>query len=553
MTGNELILADLIALRAEEKPDLDVLTFVSVEADGALRGEVRTYRDLWRTGNRIAAALAAESCIDGATFAIMMRNHPAFVEAMVGASIAGAVFVPIDPRTRDDKLAFMLRHAGCQGVIVGDYALDALLAVRKQLPDLKWIWVQETGQLQDLPTGAARLSDIIAAERPDIARRVVDPDQVQQLLFTSGTTGDPKAIVSSYRRMGEAGRLSAVFGLRPSDRPYTGLSLTHANAQLITLAGALHGGLRAVISERFTKSRLLDIARAYGCTSFTVLGGMTTAIYAEPRKPDDADTPLRQVISAGMPAGIWRDFEKRFGLEVMEMYGTAEGGLCINPPGVGPVGSVGRAPPGTSVAILDEDGRPCAPGVAGEICFRSSDGAAPRVDYFRNADASCAKVAGGWLHSGDIGHLDDDGWLFFHYRKGGAIRRNGEFIDPSRVEIVLAQHAEIADAFAYGAPAASGAPGEKDVVAAVVPVDPKHFNAAAVLDWCRARLEPNSVPVALQIVDQIPKTASEKPQERFLLADLEAGRGRIVWTSGASAAPAGAQTQAGLRQQGVVR
>lgn len=530
MSRNELMLADLIALRAEQQPDFDVLTFVRVAPDGRLADEVRTYGDLWRHGNRIAAALASRGCVDGASFAIMMRNHPAFVEAMVGASIAGAVFVPIDPRAADDRLAFMLRHTACQGVVVGDYALDALLAVRERLPALKWIWVLQTGEPRALPSGVEPLAKVMASSRPDIACRVSDPDQVQQLLFTSGTTGDPKAIVSPFRRMGDAGRMAGVFGLGPQDRPYTGLSLTHANAQMITVAGALHGGLRAVVSDRFTKSRLLDIARAYGCTVFTVLGGMTTALFAEPHRPDDADTPLRLVISAGMPAAIWRQFEQRFGVQVYEFYGAAEGGLCVNPPGMGPVGSVGRTPPGMVLAILDEQGRECAAGETGEICFRGADAGPMRVDYLNNDDASRDKVAGGWLHMGDIGHVDENGWLFFHYRKGGAIRRNGEFIDPARVETVLAEHPQIADVFVYGVAAASGAPGEKDVVAAVVPVDDQAFDPASVLDWCGANLEANSLPVALQVVAQIAKTASEKPQERFLAVDLVAGSGRIVWT-----------------------
>jgi crotonobetaine/carnitine-CoA ligase len=525
---NELILANLIASRAQARPDLDVLTFVSIGPDGRLRDEVRTYSDLWRNGGRIAAALAAEGVVDGAAFAIMMRNHPAFVDAMVGASVAGAVFVPVDPRTQGDTLAFMLRHAECRGVIVGDYALDAVLAVRDQVPSLQWIWVLWTGAPRALPPCVAALAEVMAAGRPDIARRVSDPAATQQLLFTSGTTGNPKAIVSPFRRMGEAGRLGPMLGLTPADRPYTGLSLTHANAQMMTLAPALNAGLRAVVSDRFTKSRLLEIARAYGCTVFNVLGGMSTAIYAEPPQPDDADTPLRMVISAGMPAVLWRPFETRFGVRVHEFYGAAEGGLCSNPPGAGPIGSVGRPPPNMVLKIFDETGRECAPGEAGEICFQLAGGAPISVDYLKNPEASRDKVADGWLRMGDIGHLDADGWLFFHHRKGDAIRRNGEFIDPGRVEKALAEDPQVADVFVYGVPASSGSPGERDLVAAIVPQNPETFDAAAIFRHCRAHLPPNSVPGVLQVVTQIAKTASEKPQARFLAADLRAGVGRLA-------------------------
>jgi crotonobetaine/carnitine-CoA ligase len=132
---------------------------------------------------------------------------------------------------------------------------------------------------------------------------------------------------------------------------------------------------------------------------------------------------------------------------------------------------------------------------------------------------------------GDIGCVDAEGWLFFHHRKGGAIRRNGEFITPAVIEMLLAEHPQVQDVFVYGCPAASGAPGEKDVVAAVVPVDRDSFDPAAIFRHCRAGLEPNSVPVVLQVVKSIPKTASEKSQERFLLEDLMAGVGQLARAS----------------------
>ena len=141
-----------------------------------------------------------------------------------------------------------------------------------------------------------------------------------------------------------------------------------------------------------------------------------------------------------------------------------------------------------------------------------------KVEYFKNAEASKKKTAGGWLRSGDMCHRDEDGWFFFDYRKGGAIRHNGDFVNPGFVERVIAEHRQVNDVFVYGVPAASGAPGEKDVVAAVVATNPDSFDPASVFVMCAERLEANFVPSYVQLVDEIPKTASEKPQERFLLA-----------------------------------
>lgn len=514
--GNIAILAHLVDARRRSHPGLDVLSFVDVAPDGRYLTETRTYEELWANGQRVAAALAGEGLAAGDAFAIVLQNHPEFVDAMVGSSIAGTVFVPIDPRTRGKKLAFMLSFAGCRGVVVGDYALPQVLEVLADCPSLEWVWV--VGRADAAPGLRLRaFAEVLTGAVTERPVAVSDPDTPMQMLYTSGTTGDPKAILSPYSRFATVASLGALMGLREGDRPYTGLSLTHANAQLITLGTALNMGLRAVFSRRFTKSRLWDITRRYGCTMFNLLGGMTTAIYSEPERADDADNPVRYVLSAGMPGVLWNDFARRFGVEIFEFYGAAEGGLTLNPPGAGPIGSIGKPPPTLEGRIVDEQDRPCAARTPGEIIFRNADGSSPQVAYFKNPGASAEKTAGGWLRMGDIGYQDEAGWYYFLYRKGGGIRHNGDFVNPGFVEKELAEHPLIDDVFVYGVTASNGVAGEKDVVAAVVPVKGAAFDAQAVFDWCRTRLESNFVPTYLQVVPEIPKTASEKPQERFLL------------------------------------
>jgi crotonobetaine/carnitine-CoA ligase len=260
---------------------------------------------------------------------------------------------------------------------------------------------------------------------------------------------------------------------------------------------------------------------------FNLLGGMTTAIYAEPRRSDDRDNPVRLVLSAGMPAAIWEDFASRFDVKISEFYGAAEGGLTFNVANAGPIGSCGKAPPNLELAILDEAGERCAPGESGEICFRNADGSAPVVRYLKNPEASALKTAGGWLHMGDIGHLDANGWLHFDYRMGGGIRRNGDFINTAFIEKAIAEIDAVADVYVYGVPMAGMAPGEKEVVAAVVAADPARFDPRVVFETCRAKLDGNSVPRFVQVVDEIPKTASEKPQERFLLQAFDVAAANV--------------------------
>jgi len=518
-----LILGDLIRIRSEEKPDLDVLTFEHLSLDdGRTPDEVRTYADLATRANRIAAALVVRGLGRGDRFGLMMRNHPEYVETMAAASITATVFVPIDPRTRGEKLAFFLGRAGCKGIVCADYCLSAIEAVRASLPSLEWILALDTREGDEaVPLSAVRgvdsLSEVLAKPVPTIDSRLVDGNDPLQIIYTSGTTGDPKGVVFANARFGGFAMLGALLGYKPDDRPYTGLSLTHGNAQAVTLGPSLSMGLRAVFSRKFTKSRLWDVCRKHGCTTFSLLGGMSTAIYGEPVRANDGDNPVRMVISAGMPAAIWSAFEKRFDVEIFEWYGAVEGGLAYKPIGQGPTGSFGKPAPGLDMRVLDANDRECGAGEIGEICSRPAGGGSAEVEYFENAEASAQKTRGGWLRSGDMGWRDEDGWLFFSHRKGGGIRHNGDFVNAGFVEKLIAEQPSVSDVFVYGVPASSGSPGEKDVVAAVVPQPGTDFDPAEIFAACRAGLEGNFVPTYLQVVDEIPKTASEKPQERFLL------------------------------------
>jgi crotonobetaine/carnitine-CoA ligase len=222
-----------------------------------------------------------------------------------------------------------------------------------------------------------------------------------------------------------------------------------------------------------------------------------------------------------MPAAIWEAFERRFGVRILEFYGAAEGGLSFNYPGTGPVGSIGKPAPTLKHRIVDDAGRDVPRGRPGELLFRHANDAPFVVEYFGNREASATKCAGGWLHMGDVVHEDADGWLFFDHRKGSGIRRNGDFINTAFVEKVIAESGLVEDVYVYGIPSANGVPGEKDVVAAVVPKHPGAFDAQQLYHVCRARLEANFVPGFVQVLTQIPKTASEKPQERFLVEAFE--------------------------------
>lgn len=489
-----------------------------VNEDGS--DEPVTYADIFANTNRTAHTLLKAGIGKGDTFTMVMKNHPEFIYTLFAALSIGAVAVPVDPRSRGRKLAFQILNTHSKGIIVADQYLDSLAEIGEEIRQIPVIGVLYRAHhgvpvVSDYPN----LNEILKSENADIPDRAVKPDFTApaQIIHTSGTTGDPKGVVlKADRYFIYCMMADFLWRYQSDDIPYTGLSLTHGNAQSVTLMPSLAKKLPAVISERFTKSRIWDICRGYGCTTFSLLGGMMSGIYNEPVRDNDADNPVRHVISAGTPRAIWEAFEKRFNVKIHEWYGAVEGGLAHNPPGTGPVGSFGKPPQGlVEMKIVDENDNQVGPGVKGEMISRMVSGPT-EVNYYGKKEASTEKTRGGWLRSGDICHTDENGFFYFDFRKGGGLRRQGDFIQPDLVEKIIGEHESVSEVCVYGIPAASGSPGESDLVAAMAPFEGKTVDVEGVKRVCLAELERNSVPTYFQIVDEIPKTISEKLLSRVL-------------------------------------
>lgn len=507
--------------QAEKNPTTAIVTF----ENGPHPDEVLTYETIIVNGRKLAHRLLALGFSRGDVLAVVMRNHPEFLFALYATSCIGAVLLPIDPRTKGERLRYVLTDADARGIIFTSEFQAVVSAQLTRLPDLQVVGVackdgMEVAAEPDFPD----LREIWAmAETPPPNRRCQDLDAPMEIIYTSGTTGDPKGVIVKNARLAAFGQLArGVFQYLPDDRLYTGLSLSHGNAQAVTLVPSLFLGIPSVFSRSFTKSRIWDICRHYGCTTFSLLGGMMMGIYSEPERPDDHDNPVRLVVSAGTPISIWEAFEKRFGVLIHEWYSAVEGGFAHKPPGMGPIGSFGKPLDGLmEMKVVRADDCECAAGEIGEIICRVK-GQKAEVNYLGKEEASARKTRGGWLRSGDMGHTDENGWFFFDYRKGGGLRRAGDFIQPGYVEAALAESPLVAEVCVYGIPAASGAPGESDIVAAVVAAQGKKIEAGALFHHCRQRLEGNAVPSYLQIVPEIPKSASEKNLDRLLKAEFRA-------------------------------
>jgi len=517
------VISRLVEAQAARDPDR--VAFVVDHFD--LPAEEVTFGDLAVRGNRLAHELQRAGLGSGDRVAVMLRNGPEFVYAYAAHSQLGIETVPIDPRARGEKLRYFLDFAECKALITGDdvVADDGVAADIRDSGLATWVASTPEGRARGVDPSRwwPVLNEILdGSERPHVGQHVDDLTRPWLLAYTSGTTGNPKAILFTYNRLLLYRRLPAFFGYREDDVPYTGLSLTHGNAIIATLLPALWGVVRhSVFSPGFTKSRLWDVCRRHGATTWSNLGGIATAIYSEPASPLDRDHAVRLVVSAGMPREVWQPFEERFGVRVLEWYGTMEGGFAYKPVGVGPIGSFGKPPPDLLEAeVVDEEDRPVPAGEAGELVLRPVGGAAV-MEYYKNPDASAKKVRDGWLRTGDAVMRDEDGWLFFLHRKEeGELRKLGEFISEGFIRRVIAEHPGVTDVHIYGIPSRAGAPGETDIVAAIVLTEGNAFGVAALIDQCRSRLERSHVPDLIQVVEALPKTASEKVQTRFLIEAL---------------------------------
>jgi acyl-coenzyme A synthetase/AMP-(fatty) acid ligase len=516
---NQVIASHLVEIKVEKVPDKPIYIFEK----GDLGEEVITYQKLHENSNKLARLLLDNGVREGDSFAVFMRNYPEFVYALLAGTTIGAIMIPIDPRSRADRLKFFFKNSGAKAAVVSDDSLEQLTEIIDDLSEVKLVTVCYR-QEHNIPVDSRfhALNETLEKDTWERVDQVVfDVRHPMQIIYTSGTTGDPKGVKIRNNRTGLYNILNQiVWKYKQDDVLYNGLSLTHGNAQAVTLFPALYSGITAVFSPRFTKSRIWDICRKYGCTTFSLLGGMMGGIYNEPEKPNDADNPVKMVISAGTPPAIWEPFENRFDVNILEWYGAVEGGFAYKPVGKGPIGSFGKPVPGVmQFKVVDENDNQVPAGQTGELICRMIRGDT-KVDYLGLPDISKEKTRGGWLRTGDMVHHDEQGWYYFDFRKGTELRRAGDFIQPDHVERSIGEHPDVSEVCVYGIPAASGAPGESDLVAAIAPFEGKTIDPKAIYDKCKQDLESNFIPSYLQIVADVPKTVSEKALDRKLREDF---------------------------------
>ncbi|MGW5075983.1 AMP-binding protein [Rhodococcus sp. NPDC004095] len=460
---------------------------------------------------RLAAGFSEVCGIQaGDRVSVFMRNSLECEHTWFAANRLGAAWVPINTEFRGLSLEHAAKLADAR-VYVVDSDLHEILttALWRAGIDATVITVGDSAN------GGLRLADVYL----DHAKPAVEvrPSDVSALLYTSGTTGRSKACMLPHRYFtSQAGIAIRDFGLVESDVLYCPFPLFHADATALTTVPALLIGATAAISKRFSASRFWDEVREAGATVFDFMGATLSILgKAEPR-PDDADNPVRLAWGVPVPESI-EVFEKRFGLTVIELYGSVEANIPITQRFTDErvPGSCGRVVDEFEIRVTDEFDEEVSVGQTGELLIR------PRVPwttfsgYFGNPEASAEAMRNMWFHSGDLVRVDDAGNVFFVGRKKESIRRRGENISAFEVEEGVREHPQVFDCAAYGVRSELT---EEEVKISVVVREGESLTEKEVWDFCYGTMARFQVPRYIELVPELPKTPTGKV-EKFKLQE----------------------------------
>lgn len=444
---------------------------------------------------------------------VLLENLPEFLFLLAGAALCGATVVGINPTRRGEELARDVRHTDCTVVLTD---------------------TEQASQLRGLDLGAPTLlvdGDEYAtslAGPPGPMPALPGEDDLYLLLFTSGSTGAPKAVkVSQGRIGGSAAFMAQGSGFGPGDVLYCAMPMFHGNALHTCVLPAVAGGSVLVLRRRFSASGFLPDVRRYGVTYFNYVGRALAYILATPVADDDAENTLRFGFGTDASTQDASAFRRRFGCPVMEGYGSSEGAIAMAPvPGM-PRGALGLPPPDTDVVVLDSDtGEECARAVfdaegrlrnaaesIGEIVRR--DGTSGFEGYYANPEAEAERTRNGWYWSGDLGYRDEEGYFYFAGRSADWLRVDGENFAAAPVERILERFAPVRSALVFAVPD----PRTGDQVMAALEIrDGASFDPAAFAGFLSSQpdLGTKWAPRFVRLVEAVPVTGTGKVDKRPL-------------------------------------
>lgn len=474
-------------------------------------------------------ALATELRVDGPFhIGVLLDNVPDFIFWLGGAALAGATIVGINPTRGNTELAGEVRHADCQLIVTDSAGRERLSGLELGLAPERILVVDDPAYHDAI---CARKSAASAEYRAQIAAADgVDGQSLQLLLFTSGTTGASKAVKCSQGRLAWIAYTAVEkFHHVREDVDYCCMPLFHGNAIMALWAPALAVGATVCLTPSFSASGFLPDVRFFGATFFTYVGKALGYLLATPELPDDADNQLGRGFGTEASPEDQAYFKRRFGAELFEGYGSSEGGGAVVLDPDQPEGALGRpAHPGVAIvnpdtmiecvpAVLDRHGRILNPDDAvGEIVDKL--GTKKFEGYYKNDAADADRIRNGWYWTGDLGYLDENGFIYFAGRRGDWIRVDGENTSALSIERVLRRHPEVIAAGVYAVPDPRSG---DQVMAAIEVADPILFDVDTFVKYLNEQddLGRKGTPRFLRVSASLPVTGSNKVLKRELQAD----------------------------------
>lgn len=454
--------------------------------------------DLRSAVDRRAATLANEGVQRGDRVLVAQGNSVDWVVSALSVMRLGAIAVPINPNVTEREAAIY------EGVVEPRLVLlDAVAASadRFRAPGLMLTEPVDDGDLTGLPPPPRG-------------------DDRALILFTSGTTGVPKAAVQIHRTLTLSGEgFVQWLDLSASDRLLLTMPMFHANAIYYTLMGGLCAGASITILPRFSVSGFWESVRRAGATEVNLMGPMVAMLLTSPERPDDRDNPLKRVYTAAVKPNVMAAFARRFDVEIVEGYGMTETPYgCITPLGATKPGSIGRPRrhPADAVTndirIADESGRMLADGEVGEIVIRNN---ATFIEYWNNPDATAKAFRDGWLRTGDLGRRDADGDFYIVGRAKEVVRRKGVNIAPAEIESAMSEIAEVGEAALIGVASPLGE--EQAIVVVTLAAGARREGAEDRILASLAKLvSREKQPDAVVVTDHLPKTPTHRTERQKL-------------------------------------
>lgn len=469
------------------------------------------YGDLNLTANRIANSLRKRGVKKGENIAILLPNRPEFVQSFFGIVKAGAVAVLINTSLKTEEIEFILRDSKCTRLITSERHYPTLAEVRNKLPDLIDIFIlgdeipKETTSYDELLFGDEN-EPLISIEREDPAG----------IIYTAGISGHPKgAVLTNGNYFSNINAIVNSAGMSHRTRMMCFLPLFHVMGLTFNMLSPLYAGGSIVLMRGFSAREFLPALSKYRVTSFAAVPTVFAILNELPDKEKYDLSSLELCISGAAPLDIQtvKKFETEYNAKIIEGYGLTEAtcAVCINPvDGRRKVGSVGLPLPGMEVQIVDEENYEIDPMETGQIIIR---GDSVMKGYFNDEQSTNASFHDGWLYTGDLGCVDEDGYFFITGRKKEMIIRGGENIYPAEVEEILTANEKIAAVAVIGIPDPIWG---EEVVAYVVKKEGEKLDAQEVIDFTKKRLADYKCPRKVRFINEMPKGISGKIRKMLL-------------------------------------